>query len=60
MNNNYGAQQCINVMRGIVLNMNDLTINTLRCKLKIKFSKNPHYAYTEPLAFIIKNISANE
>lgn len=33
-----------------MLNMNDLTINFIRCKLKVNCLENPHYAYTEPLA----------
>ncbi len=42
-------------MRGKMLNLNDLTINIIRYRLKVKCFKNPHYAYTEPLAASEKN-----
>ncbi len=35
-------------MRGKILNMNDLTIKIIQCKLKVKYFENPHYAYTHP------------
>ncbi len=45
--------QCISLMRDKILNMDDLAINIIPYKLKVKCFGNPHYAYTEPL-FVTK------
>ena len=39
-------------MRDKELNMNALTLNKYWRKFKVNYFKNPHYAYTEPLAAI--------